>query len=108
VTASTDLRINFGAFTKVDNQVGALRILAFVTLGIVPMQFKQETKLTGEVFDKNGKKLKVTEGSFKSDTWIGWFVLPLMPFYSPESQADKAFKGMLDDALQVLKKDNIL
>lgn len=108
VPGNSDLTIKFTALTKVNNQVNPLRILSFVTLGLIPMQFTQETKLTGEVLDKTGKKFKTTEGSFQSSTWIGWFILPLAPFYSPDSQADKAFKAMIDEAMQALAKDKIL
>ncbi len=108
VPSGSDLTIKFTSVTQVNNKIGPLRILSFVTLGVVPMQFDQETKFTGEVSDKSGKKLKTTASSFQSDTWIGWIFLPLMPFYYPDSQADKAFENMINQALTELKKENIL
>lgn len=106
--AASDLTMKFTAVSNVNNKIGPLRILSFVTLGVVPMQFKQETKLTTEVFDKNGKRLKLSESSFQSDTWIGWIFIPLAPFYWPDSQADKAFESMVGSALAEMKKENIL
>lgn len=108
VVSGSDLTIKFSAVTEVNNKTSALRILSIVTLGVVPMQFEQETKFTGEVFDKNGKKLKTTASSFQSSTWLGWIFLPLMPFYYPDSQAEKAFESMIGQALAELKKENIL
>lgn len=106
--AASDLTMKFTVVSNVNNKIGPLRILSFVTLGVVPMQFKQETKLTSEVFDKNGKRLKLTESSFQSDTWIGWIFLPLAPFFWPDSQADKAFENMVGSTLAEMKKENLL
>lgn len=107
-SATSDLTMKFTVVSNVNNKIGPLRILSFLTLGVVPMQFKQETKLTTEVLDKSGKRLKLTESSFQSDTWIGWIFLPLAPFFWPDSQADKAFENMVGSTLAEMKKENLL
>lgn len=82
--ADTDLRAEIHMLDRGEASM-AMALLSGLTLTLIPTKAEDEMVMKTTLRNKAGRQLGVYEGKETVSTWIQFFLIFMMPFYSPGS-----------------------